>query len=277
MRVFLGDRVGVPGDPGRQVAARRAGEQEFLAEQRRGDLLQVEVAQADQVGDPVPFGFAGRPGGCVLAALAGRPDGLVAAQPPVPARSAGQVNPGQQVRGPAGRSPGDSGGDPAACGRGDHGGLGREQPRVRGAALVAVPRQPARHDGADRGVGDDVARHVHGVQDPGGWPDEQDGGQRQPLGRGVQVPGAQPRPRRLGDQGRLVLRPAGARGSGRAGGTGFSIIAPPPFQGVRPAPGGEAPGAGTCRVVPVQAPSPVTHRPSCVISPPLPANSLGSS
>ena len=204
MGVFLGDRVGVPGDPGRQVAARRAGEQEFLAEQRRGDLLQVEVAQADQVSDPVPSGLPRRPGGGVLAALPGGPDGLVAAQPPVPAVGAGQVDPGQQVRGPAERPPGDSGGHPAAGRRGDQGGLGREQPRVRGTAPVAVPRQPARHGGGRGGVGDDVARHVCGVQDPGGRPGEHDDGQRQPLGRGAQVPGTQPRPRRLGDQDRLV-------------------------------------------------------------------------
>ena len=92
----------------------------------------MEVAQADQVRDPVPFGLAGRPGGGVVAALAGSPDGLVAAQPPVPAGRAGQVDPGQQVRGPAERPPGDSGGDPAADGRGDQSGLGRQQPRVRG-------------------------------------------------------------------------------------------------------------------------------------------------
>ena len=205
VRVFLGDRVGVPGDPGRQVAAGRAGEQEFLAEQCRGDRLQVEVAQADQVRDPVPFGLPRRPGGGIVAALAGSPDGLVAAQPPVPARGTGQVDPGQQVPGPAERPPGDSGGDPAADGRGDQSGLGREQPLVRGGAPVAVPRQPARHRGGHGGVGDDVAGHVRGVQDPGRGPGDQDGGQRQPLGWGVQVPGAQPGPRRLSDQGRLVL------------------------------------------------------------------------
>ena len=83
--VFLGDRVGVPGDPGGQVAARRAGEQEFFAEQCRGDLLQVEVAEADKVRDPVPFGLPRRPGGCVLAPLTGGTYGLMPAKPPVPA------------------------------------------------------------------------------------------------------------------------------------------------------------------------------------------------
>ena len=61
VRVLLRVRPAVSRDAGGQFAARRTGEQELLAEQRRGDRLQVEVAQADQVSDPVPFGFAGRP------------------------------------------------------------------------------------------------------------------------------------------------------------------------------------------------------------------------
>ena len=213
---------------------------------------------------------------CVLAALAGRPDGLVAAQPPVPARGAGEVDPGQQVPGPAERPPGDSGGHPAAHGRRDESGLGREQPRVRGFASVAVPRQPARHGGGYGGVGDDVARHMRRVQDPGGRPGGHDDGQRQPLGRGVQVPGPQPRPRRLGDQDRLVLV---LRMPGIGQGRGYSvlIIASPPFQGVSARARRGSPGRGRCRVLPAQAPSPVTQRPSWVIRPPLAANSRGSS
>ena len=274
--VFLGDRVAVPGDPGRQVAARRAGEQEFLAEQRRGDRLQVEVGQADQVRDPVPFGLPRRPGGRVLAALAGSPDSLVLAQPAVPADGASQVDPGQQVPGPAERPPRDSGGDPAAQDRRDESGLRREQPRVRGVAFVAAPRQPARHGGGNGGVGDDVAWHVGGVQDPGGRPGGQDDGQREPLGRGVQVPVAQPRPRRLSDQGRLVLVLRVSRDRAGPGVPGFGHRAAA-IQGVSVRARRGSPGRGRCRVLPAQAPSPVTHRPSCVISPPLPANSLGSS
>ena len=226
--------------------------------------------------DPVPFGFPGRPGGCVVAALAGSPDGLVAAQPPVPAGGASQVDPGQQVPGPAERPPGDSGGDPAADGRGDESGLGREQPRVRGGALVAVPRQPARHGGGHGGVGDDVARHVGGVQDPGGRPGGQDDGQRQPLGRGVQVPGAQPGPRRLSDQGRLVLVLRVSRDRAGPGVLGLDhrVTA---IQGVSVRARRGSPGRGRCRVLPAQAPSPVIQRPSWVIRPPLPANSRGSS
>ena len=221
MGVLLGDRVAVPGDPGGQVAAGCAGEQEFLAEQRRGDPLQVKVPEPDQVRGRVPFSFAGGPRGCVLAALAGSPDSLVAAQPPVPGGGASQVDPRQQVPGPAKRPPPDSGGDPAADGPGDQSGLGRQQSRVRGGACGAVPRQPARHRGGHGGVGDDMAWHVRGVQDPGERPGGQDEGQREPLGRGVQEPGAQPGPRRLSGQGRLavfVLRvPRDRAGSGVPG------------------------------------------------------------
>ena len=276
VRVFLGDRVGVAGDARREVTAGRAGEQEFLAEQRRGGRLQVKITQADQVSDPVPFSLPRRPGRRVLAALAGIPDSLVTAQPPVPARGASQVNPGQQVPGPTGRPPGGGGGHPADGRCGDQGGLCREQPRMQGPAPVAVPRQPARHGGGHGGVGDDVARRVRRMQDPGGRPGEHDDGQRQPLGRGAQVPGPQPRPRRLSDQGRLVFVP---RVPGNRAGPGVLGLDHPvtASQGVSARARRGSPGRGRCRVVPAQAPSPVTQRPSWVIRPPLAANSRGNS
>ena len=164
-----------------------------------------------------------------------------------PPCGAGEVDPGEQVRGPAERPPRDSGGDPAAHGRGDEGSLCREQPRMRGGALIAMPCQPARRGGGHRGVGDDMARHVGGVQDPGGRPGEQDDGQRQPLGRGVQVPGPQPGPRRLSEPG--PARPAGALESGRAWGTGFPSSRHRHFRGKARARRG-SPGRGHCRVLP---------------------------
>ena len=194
-----------------------------------------------------------------------------------PRGCAGQVDPGQQVRGPAERAPCDGGGDPAAQGRGDKRGFGREQPLVLRAPFMAAPRQPARRGGGHGGVGDDMARHVGGVQDPGGGPGGQDDGQRQPLGRGVQVPGAQPRPRRLGDQDRLVavvLRVPRDRAGPGVLGLDHRVTA---IQGVSARARRGSPGRGRCRVVPAQAPSPVTQRPSWVIRPPLAANSRGSS
>ena len=186
MRELLRVRPAVGRDAGGQLAARRTGEQQFLAEVGLGDRLQVEISEADQVGDPVPFGFAGGPCGGLVAALAGRTHGLVAAQPRVPADGACQVDPGEQVGGPAEWPGGDRRGDPPADSRGDRGGLGRGQPRIRGLGilcgglgrvLLVPPPRSARRARQRRGrdAGDDAAGDAGGVHDPCDRPGEQPG------------------------------------------------------------------------------------------------------
>jgi hypothetical protein len=195
VRVLLRVGPAVRRHAGGQLAAGGAGEQQFLAEVCLGGFLQVEVAQADQVRDPVPFGLAGCPRGMLVPARARGQHGRVPAQPPVAQDGAGQVDPGQQVRGPAERPGRHRGGHPSADRRGDHGGLGGGQARVRGSLGVPPPCQPGDRYGCRRDEGNDVAGDMHGMQCPRCRPGGHDQRQRQPLGRGVQVPGPQPGPR----------------------------------------------------------------------------------
>jgi hypothetical protein len=277
VRELLRVRPAVRRHAGGQFAARGAGEQQLLAEARGRHRLQVEIAQADQVRDPAPFRLAGGPLGVVIPALAGGEHGGVPAQPPVAEEGATQVDPAQQVRRPAKRPGRHRCGDPRADHSCDHGGLGRGQTRVRGSPGVPPPRQPGDRHGRCRDPGDDAAGDVDGTQYPRRRPDEHDQRQRQPLSRGVQVPGPQPGPRRIRRQrpGRIILRVPGDRAG--PGELGQGHVIPPHGQGPVPGLRISRDRTLTGSLLGGQAPSPVIHRPSCVIRPPLAANSRGSS
>ena len=149
VREGLGDGVGPAQDPADPLGAGGAGEQQFLAEAGRCHRLEVEVAEAELMGDAVPPGFAAGPLGCLVPAGAGRADGLMAAQPPVPCGGPGNVDPRQEVMGPAGRAPGDRCGQPAAGSRSYRCRLDVRQPgMVR--VLAAAPDQRGQHRSSAR-------------------------------------------------------------------------------------------------------------------------------